>query len=69
MKEALVYRRTAAKLTQEQVATVLCIDRSTISKWETGEAAPKTPMLPRLAALYKCDIADLFTIPKKEATP
>jgi len=65
MKEALVYRRTEAKLTQEEVATVLCIDRSTISKWETGEAMPKTAMLPRLAALYKCSIADLYTVPKK----
>ena len=68
MREALIYRRNEAHLTQEQVATVLLIDRTTIAKWETGASTPKTAMLPRLAALYKCSIADLYTVPKKVAT-
>lgn len=65
MKEALVYRRQAANLTQAQVAEILSIDRTTVTKWETGGSAPRVDMLPRLAALYKCSIGDLYTVPKQ----
>ena len=65
MKEALVYRRQAAKLTQAQVAAILCIDRTTVTKWETGESAPRASMIPRLATLYKCSVGDLYTAPKQ----
>ena len=69
MKEALTYRRQAVNLTQAQVAAILQVDRTTVTKWETGESAPKVPMLPRLAALYKCTIGDLFSVPKAAKTP
>ena len=65
MKEALIYRRQAVNLTQAQVAEILSIDRTTVTKWETGESAPRAPMLPRLAALYKCSIGDLYTVPRE----
>lgn len=68
MKEALVYRRKAANLTQTQVAEILNIDRTTVTKWETGRVSPRVDMLPRLAALYKCSIGDLYMVPKKAAS-
>ena len=64
MKEALVYRRQAVNLTQAQVAAILQIDRTTVTKWETGESAPRASMLPRLAALYKCSVGELYIAPK-----
>ena len=68
MREALIYRRQSANLTQAQVAAILQIDRTTVTKWETGESAPRAPMLPRLAALYKCSVGDLYTVPKSAKT-
>ena len=40
--------RDQAKFTQEDVAVKLNIDRSTIAKWETGEAMPRADKLPQL---------------------
>ena len=65
MKDALIYRRNAAQLTQNQVAAILRVDRTTVTKWETGDASPRADMLPRLAALYKCSIDDLYNCPKQ----
>lgn len=47
-------------LTQEQLAQKLKLDRSTIAKWETGEAMPRTDKLPILAEILGCSISDLF---------
>lgn len=68
MKEALIYRRQAANLTQAQVAAILQIDRTTVTKWETGESAPRASMMPRLAALYKCSIGELYSAPRTAKT-
>ena len=45
---------------QEDIATQLKIDRSTVAKWETGEAMPRSDKLPDLAKILRCSIADLF---------
>lgn len=47
-------------LTQEQLAQKLNLDRSTIAKWETGEAMPRADKLPVLAEVLGCSISDLF---------
>ena len=47
-------------LTQEQLAQKLKLDRSTIAKWETGEAMPRADKLPVLAEILGCSISDLF---------
>lgn len=52
--------RDAANLTQEQLAEVLGVDRTTITKWESGKAKPRYDMLPKIAAALKCSIADFF---------
>lgn len=52
--------RDQAKLTQEDVAVKLNIDRSTIAKWETGEAMPRADKLPQLARVLGCTIDELF---------
>lgn len=52
--------RVRKKLTQEQLATILKIDRSTIAKWETGEAMPRADKLPEIAKALDCTIDDLF---------
>lgn len=52
--------RLKAKMTQEEVAQKLNIQRTTVSMWETGESNPRADKLPQLAALYGCTIDELF---------
>lgn len=52
--------RNKKGLTQEQLATVINVDRSAVAKWETGEAAPKSERLPDIAKALDCTIDDLF---------
>lgn len=59
----LVTARKNAGLTQADVAERLGITDSAVAQWETGRTFPKTALLPKLAALYKCTIDELL---KKE---
>lgn len=52
--------REKANLTQEQLANLINVDRSTITKWETGEASPRSDKLSMLAKVLDCRIDDLF---------
>ena len=62
--------REKENLTQESLAKVsnfwgayqklINVDRSTIAKWETGEASPRSDKLPTLANVLNCTIDDLF---------
>lgn len=52
--------REARSLSQEQVAKILKVDRSTVTKWETGGAYPRGEVLAKLADLLHCTIDELF---------
>jgi transcriptional regulator with XRE-family HTH domain len=52
--------RDAVNLTQDGLAEKLGVDRSTVAKWETGDALPRAAMLPRLASILGCSMDDLF---------
>jgi len=52
--------RERAALTQQELADVLKIDRSAISKWETGEFLPRTDKLPAIAKALGCTIDELL---------
>ena len=52
--------RKQANLTQTQVSEKLIVERSTIAKWEAGEAMPRADKLPELAKILGCTIDDLF---------
>ena len=52
--------RLKAGLTQSDVARKLNIDRSTVAKWEAGEALPNASNLPILAKLFNCKIEYLL---------
>ena len=56
--------RKSVGLTQEQLADKLGVERTTVAKWETGEASPRADKLPKLAEVLGCRIDDLFE--KKE---
>jgi transcriptional regulator with XRE-family HTH domain len=52
--------REAAALTQEELAQKLGVDRTTVTKWETGKAFPKAKMLPALSKVLKVSIEHLL---------
>ena len=57
--------RQKLNLRQEDLARLLKVDRSTVAKWENGESTPRTNMLPKIAEILSCKIADLFFYPEK----
>lgn len=58
--------RIRARLTQEMVANELGIDRSTVAKWETGAASPRTDKLLQLARLLNCTVDELLSEEQRE---
>ena len=53
-------KREQIGLRQEDVAQALDVDRSTVAKWETGEAMPRSDKLPELAKILGCSIDELY---------
>ena len=58
--------RKKAGLKQQELADALHLDRSTVSKWETGEAFPTGNKLPLIANALKCEISELFSKEEKK---
>ena len=61
----LVELRSAARLTQLQLAEKLNYSDKAVSKWERGEAIPDIRVLIKIAELYNISVDDIVT-PKKE---
>lgn len=57
-------KRESLHITQQALAESVCVDRSTVAKWETGEAMPRVDKLPEIAKILNCDINDLFVAKK-----
>lgn len=52
---------------QEELAREVGVERSTVTKWETGTSFPRATLLPKLAEVLGCTIDELLrTEPKKE---
>ena len=52
--------RQKQNLTQSQVAELMGLDQTTVSRWEKGKKLPRSGKLPLLSLLYHCTIEDLF---------
>ena len=58
---ALKERRLRGAIpTQSEVADILGVKKSTVSKWERGLSKPRTYRLPIIAKLYGCTIEELL---------
>lgn len=53
-------RRIAMHLTQDDIASVMGVDRASVSRWENGDAFPKTSRLRDLAILLHCTVDELL---------
>jgi transcriptional regulator with XRE-family HTH domain len=58
--------RKKAGLTQQQLSEMLCVDRSSLSSWETNRRQPDTAMVEVLAKCLKTDITELIGSNNKE---
>ncbi len=67
--ESLASARTAALLTQEELAAKLNVTRSAVSQWETGASAPTGPARQLLALTFQIPLAvvDQWFTPQPEA--
>lgn len=52
--------RKAKKLSQQELAVKIGVDRSTIAKWETGTNSPRTDKLRQLSKILECSLDELL---------
>lgn len=55
--------------TQREVAKILGVKESAVSKWERGVSKPRADKLPMLAKLYGCSIEELLASGSDTKTP
>lgn len=52
--------REKMAITQGELAAMVDVDRSTITKWETGASHPRVELLPKIASVLNCTVDDLL---------
>jgi len=52
--------RVGRKLSQDELAKMLNIDRSTIARWESGEMKPRASKLLKLSEIFGCSVDELL---------
>ena len=55
-------RRVNCGYTQAELAELLAVDRSTVTKWETGQSLPRAELLPKIAQILNCTTDELLGI-------
>lgn len=60
IKDKLIYLRTSANMSQEQLAKLLNVTRQSISKWEKGDAYPQVDKIIEICKLYRISADDLL---------
>lgn len=58
--------RVAKEMTQEELASVLCVSAAAVSKWERNQANPSVEMLWTLADFFECSIDELVGREKEQ---
>ena len=53
-------KRIKLGLTQKQLAEMLGVERTTVSKWETGKSIPRKEKLLALEKILECSIEDIY---------
>ena len=53
--------REKSGLTQQELATALGVDQSTVCLWETGKTQPRAKLLPQVADILGCTVDELLS--------
>lgn len=57
--------REAHKMTQAELAERVGVGRSTVTKWENGDAIPRPKILIKLSRMFGCRIEDLIFLRRR----
>ena len=57
--------RQKKELSQEELARLLGVDRSSVAKWETGTNYPRAEKLLAMARIFGCTIDELIDVIKE----
>jgi len=57
-------REQGVKLTQDQLAKLMGVDASTVSKHEKGDRVPDFPTIRRYAEILRVDLMELIDVPE-----
>lgn len=60
VKESIKKFREDNGFKQEQISSIMGVDRSTYSKWESGATMPNIVQLAKLAAIYAVEVGKFF---------
>lgn len=60
ISEEICILRKEKKLTQKELAEIIHVSTSAVSKWETGVAMPDIYMLKRLANVFEISLSELL---------
>ena len=52
--------RSQKGLTQEKFAEEMNVDRTTVTKWESGVSIPRPAVLIKMAAFFECTVDELL---------
>ena len=64
LSEKIIELRKANGMTQEELAEVLYVSRTAISKWESGRGTPSIESLKQISAFFSVSIDDLLSAEK-----
>lgn len=64
MQISLKAARVNAELSQQSVANILKISKSTLISWEKGRTSPDVTQMQKLCEIYKMSLNDIFLQPK-----
>ena len=66
MKNKVKELRTAAGLTQQQLAEAVGVSRQTVNAIESGKFVPSTLLALKIARLFGKSVAELFSLDEEE---
>jgi transcriptional regulator with XRE-family HTH domain len=62
-------KRRSKTLTQQALADIMGVKRSTVAMWETGTSLPRADLLPKLADVLGCTVDELLRPADKKENP
>lgn len=54
------YYRARENFSQRKLASIVGVEKTTVSKWETGVSMPRADLLPKIAEALRCTIDELL---------
>lgn len=62
MRNTIRLERARKRMTQQELADILSVSRQTIMAIEAGRFNPSVKLALKIAALFECDVKDIFSL-------